>query len=284
MTTVAKVSTDLVPPVRLGRLLRERRQRQGWALAELAALHGVDEAELDALEAGVRVLDDATMHLVIDVYGVEHGAIVPQRSELVIDVDEGTISTAEHRVGIGSVTGSEQLLTRYLALVYALRGLPLGTPLTFRELDVDVLGRALAADPLDVQDRLRVLADDIRPPLVTTSTRIRRATVVPLAGLLVGLSAVGGLVIVQRRVEAPHQHEPVPADRHGLTLPVVTVPEPPSGPHDPSTDGDRLTLAETLVGDAAVISRPSTDQRDATDEEGVDIGTAVVIERPATPD
>lgn len=276
-------STDLIPPVRLGRLLRERRERLGWSLQELATLHGLDAADLDALEAGIRILDEATLGMAIDVYEVEHGAIVPQRSELVIDVDEGTISAAEQHVEIGGTTGGEAVLTRYLALVYALRGLPLGAPIVFRDLDIAVLGRALDTEAGDVERRLDDLVAEIRPPLADTSRRIRRATVVPLAGLLVGLTGVGGLVLVQRQVGARAEAEGPPAGVAGLALPIVESGA--AGPGVVSTDPQAMPLGmldTAEIGDAAVEQRPTAAQRAEHAADGVDIGTAIQIERPAT--
>ncbi|MDH4171423.1 MAG: hypothetical protein OEW42_17715 [Acidimicrobiia bacterium] len=278
-------STDLIPPVRLGRLLRQRREELGWGLAELAALHGLDAADLDAVEAGVRLIDDSTMTLVDAVYGIEHGSIVPQRTELVIDIDEGTISAAEHEVGLGTEDQRDQVLTRYLALVYALRGLPLGSPITFRDVDLAVLGRALADEAEQLEQHLQSIVQDLRPELRDTSRRFRRATVVPIAGLLVGLTAVGGLVLVPRSAGHPAGSTPTPTDQVGLTIPIFDRGADgsgmivDSGPAAPAV----LGMSDGVdIGDAAKLERPTAHQQAVNAEKGIDIASAATIERPDT--
>ena len=49
------------------------------------------------------------------------------------------------------------MLSKYLALVYELRGLPAGAALKIRDLDLDVLANALTMRPRDVQQRLHTL-------------------------------------------------------------------------------------------------------------------------------
>jgi len=258
------ISADLIPPVRLGRLLRQRRQDLGWSQAELASLHGLDVADLDAVEAGVALIDEGTVALVESVYGIAHRSIVPQRAELVIDVDEGTIAAAEHQVDLGGATHGEQVLTRYVALVYALRGLPVGSTITFRDIDLAVLGRALDADTGGVEERLHAMVSEHRPELWNTASVFRRAAVVPVAGLLVGLTAIGGLVLVQRSAGAPAVHDPPPADQVGLTLGVDGAPAHPS------------LGANTEIADAVVIERPSSG---AVLPRELDIGQPAVLDR-----
>ncbi|MGI9600774.1 MAG: helix-turn-helix domain-containing protein [Acidimicrobiales bacterium] len=284
---VWSISADLIPPVRLGRLLRERREELGWTLPELSALHGLDTADLDAMEAGVRLLDPATMELIDAVYGVEHGSIVPRRTELVIDVDEGTIAAAEQTVGLGDTDRDDQVLTRYLALVYALRGLPLGSPITFRDVDLSVLGRALTDDVDVVHHRLKNLVDDYRPELRDTSRLFRKATVVPIAGLLVGLTAVGGLVLVQREADSMAESTPVPSDQVGLMLPLSDSEAATEGVivGTGSTTPAVLGMNDAVeIGDAAVLERPSAAERAANEDAGIDIDAATRIERPADED
>jgi len=182
----------------------------------------------------------------------------------VIDVDEGTIAAAEHRVGLDGATHGEQVLTRYLALVYALRGLPVGSAVTFRDIDLAVLGHALDDDVVGVEDRLHALLVEHRPELWNTARLFRRAAVVPMAGLLVGLSAVGGLVLVQRSAGAPAEFDPPPADQVGMTIGVDARPGHPS-----------LGVA-TEIGDAVVVERPPPG---AIAPSGLDIGAPAVLDR-----
>jgi transcriptional regulator with XRE-family HTH domain len=200
MATVTAHS--LVPPVRLGRLLRERREASGLTLAELAAVsHHVSCSLLEDVEAGRVDLSERVLRRVTSLYGVDVAQLVPTRMQLVIDLDAGRLSLAgdnPDRVGTdGSVpTSPEPVLVRYLALLYATRGMPVGAPLPLRRSDIDALAEALSLEGREVQRRLRALMLESDRRVERTVRTLRRRLVVPMVGVLVAVTAAGTLLLV----------------------------------------------------------------------------------------
>jgi transcriptional regulator with XRE-family HTH domain len=236
----ASPSALLVPPVRLGRLLHDAREAHSESLETLARRSGLafDEEWFARLEAGQVPLDEQLVRWVGDLYGVRAGEIVPARSQLVIDLDEGAISIGNRRsplVGAPeALTSSDQVLGNYLALVYLLRDLPPGTPIPIREFDVAVLAQALQRDARDVRTALGRLVASNGDALAGRSASLRRRLIVPVAGILVGLTAVGGLLLV-RSTSSEAQNRDVP----------VTQEDPTSTAREVPVD----------IGDAVVIER-----------------------------
>ncbi|MFQ5556106.1 MAG: helix-turn-helix domain-containing protein [Acidimicrobiales bacterium] len=238
----------LVPPRRLGSLLRGARRAAGIELGELAARSGpLSEVELDDLEHGRRLLDDHELAHVVALYGVDDTVLVPERSRLVIDLDEGRMVVARDDIAIEPMSDSDAVLARYLALVYHLRGLPMGTPIGIRDLDVGVLASALELDPADVERRLdRLLTEGTT--LRTTGESLRRRLLLPLVGVVVAATAIGVLVLVR-------DDDPAPAGRGEPTGAVDT--------------GEQVEPAG-ITPSGADLGRPP-----------VDVGTPAVVENGA---
>ena len=219
----------LVPPVRLGRLLRDAREAQGESIPALVRRSGLayDEEWFARLEAGTVALDDSLVRWAGSLYGIGAGEIVPARSRLVIDLDEGMIAVGSQRVGLTAAqatsTGAEQLLANYLALVYLLRDLPPGTPIPMREVDVAVLAQALQRDDRYVRAALHRLISADSAGLARRSRTMRRRVIVPVAGILVGLTAVGGLLLV-RSTGTEARADDLPATQGGPTSTAKPVP------------------------------------------------------------
>jgi hypothetical protein len=230
----------LVPPVRLGRLLHDARLAHGETLSGLATRSGLayDEEWFGRLESGHVSLDEPLVRWVSSLYGIGAGEIVPARSQLVIDLDEGAISIGNRRAPLAppseGTLSFDQLLGNYLALVYLLRDLPAGTPIPIREVDVAVLAQALQRAPRDVRTALGRLISTDGDSLVGRSAAMKRRLIVPVAGILVGLTAVGGLLLV-RSTSSDAQSIDGPATEEG---PAVTAREVPVD-----------------IGDAVVIER-----------------------------
>ncbi len=227
----------LVPPVRLGRLLGEARVANGEGVDDLVRRCGLafDEEFFTRVELGRAELDEPLVRWLAELYGVSVGQLVPVRSELIIDLTEAQMSVGERHVPL---TGAEpdQILTNYLALVYALRGLPVGSPIPLRHGDVRVLGEALDRSPRAITHSLGRLMDTDTAGVQVRARGLRRRVVVPLAGILVGVTAVGGLLLVRS--------------------PDARAADPPTAP----ADLPELGVAEAVpaqIGDAAVMERSS---------------------------
>ncbi len=187
------------------------------------------------VEAGGATLDESLVRWLTDLYGVEAGLLVPARSRLIIDLDEGHVALGERRFAIDGVE-PDAILTNYLALVYSLRGLPVGTPIPLRNVDLTVLSDALRIPSRDLSMSLgRMMSSDT--DMVREHARgLHRRLVVPVAGILVGLTAIGGLLLVRSDTAGANGGSPV-------------------------TSGPALGAAAQVpvaIGDAVVMERSST--------------------------
>jgi hypothetical protein len=293
---VSEIKDVLVPPRRLGSLLRESRVAAGEELADVAARSGhLTAVDLDELEQGSRAIDDELLAEVVDIYGVDGIDLVPQRSRLVIDLDEGLISADTTQIMVDSPAEPDAVLVRYLALVHRLRGQAVGTKLKIRELDVGVLATALELDEDEIERRLHRLMGD-REAVEVSERSMRRRLLVPMAGVVVAVTAVGVLLLVAEDGTGGEGSDPSPlvtnieAESPALARSVAPV------------GADGLTagvIPETDVGDAAVVegvtpavaldtAGASVDQPEPTAEAtatpeavgaGTGIGSAAILER-----
>ena len=192
----------LIAPLRLGHLLREARETAGLSLEDLGARSDLTVVDLDDLEHGRRLVDDKLLEELIGLYGVEDAALVPERSRLIIDLDEGRISVAESDISIGKMSGPDAVLSRYLALVYRMRQLPIGSPIGLRDIDLGVLSTALELDTTDIEARLeRLIASEDEIEL--DQLRLRHRLLLPVAGVVIAATAAGVLVLVAENETAP---------------------------------------------------------------------------------
>ena len=194
-TWVPVVVDPLVPPARLGALMIARRSAQGLDVAEMARRSNgmFTPAYLENAERGRVALDDRIIGHLVGLYEVNSGPIVPQRSELVLDIDRHQLSVGGTAVSFDSLH-SEDVLERYVSLIYLLRGLDYGSDLVLRDRDLDLLASSLGATESDVRrDILGLLA---APDSVQRAKAVGKGKMVAAAGLLVGLTAFGTLVLV----------------------------------------------------------------------------------------
>jgi hypothetical protein len=215
-------TSTLVPPHRLGALLSEQRARDGSTVDDIVTRLGgrISSDLLRDVEAGRRAVLDEDLLQLVPAYGISAQELVPARSELVIDLDAGTIA-AGGRSGAIVEGRSTEILAQYLALVYELRDVRSGTPLALRDLDLDVLGEALRLERSAVGQRLDAMMNDA----VTVATRrrgLRHRLIVPAAGILVGATTVGALVLLTQD-DAP----PAPGAAVAEATADVPAPEAP---------------------------------------------------------
>ena len=194
-------TATLVPPRRLGALLRQSRLATGTPLEALATAD-LTVVDLDDIEHGRRLVDDDLLQDLVVRYGVEDANLLPKRSQLVIDLDEGRVAIDEADLGAGELCGPDAVLARYLALVYHLRDLPLGSSIALRDLDLDVLSSALELDADEVTRRLRRLMDE-EDAIARDQRRIRRRMLLPLVGVVIAAVSGGALLLVAESDETP---------------------------------------------------------------------------------
>ena len=140
-----------------------------------------------------------------EVYGVRTGELIPDRGELVIDLEGGTVAAGVHqrRIESSGAADPEEVLVQYLALVYAMRGIEPGQPLQLRDVDIGVLAVALADSPAHLESRLEELMLNPDDRVGQRSRRLSHRLIVPAAGILVGATAVGILVMISARDGSP---------------------------------------------------------------------------------
>jgi transcriptional regulator with XRE-family HTH domain len=196
------IDPPLVPARRLGRILSDRRAELGLSVQQISGRldNHLTPAILDDVEHGRRDLSDAELVQVAGAYGVDVQRILPSRSELLIDLDTGTISVGKELTRAGS--DPAQVLERYLGLVHSLRGASVGSDVPLRDNDVDVLAEALELSVDETFARLVEL--QLQPEQIASlARRLKRRLIVPAAGIFVAAVGLGSLIMVSGSQETP---------------------------------------------------------------------------------
>jgi transcriptional regulator with XRE-family HTH domain len=239
----------LVPPRRLGALLHTARGRRSSSLAEVAQRTRLSVAELEQIERGERPLGDDETSEVLRAYGVEPGDVLPERTELVIDLGENVlVAGGEVRTLAGDAPTADAVLASYLSLVYTLRSTAPGTPIVLRDADVAVLSTALHLARTEVEFRLHELMDEPDGEVARRMGLLHHRLLFPVAGVVVAATTVGALLLVQS-----------PRDQEVPSTPPVTSGAPTTAPTvgDPAPPGPGTIDPETEVGPAVVQDRDS---------------------------
>ena len=252
----------------MAQLLAEARRHHDESITELAERSGGAFAagDLLALEGGTYPLDDETVRRAVDLYRVDPGVLAPERSRLVIDLDERRLRAGAFVEPLPAPTADEVLAT-YLSLVYTMRHAVPGTPVSLRDADIAVLSRVLELTSADVETRLVDLMADPGDHVGTRHRWLRRRVLVPAAGILVAVTAVGSLVLVNAGDDTTPA---VPVATSGVAPTESTVVEPPPASLIPplvverGPGGEAVTVdpVEAEIGDAIVM------ERDANGEPG----------------
>jgi hypothetical protein len=251
-----------VPLRRLGALLRDARGAAGDDLGAVADRSDgrFDAIDLLAIEAGEYRLTDDEVGILLALYEADPGDLLAARSTLVIDLDEGTVAAGNWSASFAPGSDDpDDVLARYLALLYEMRGLEVGTPIPLRTLDVSVLSQALALPAPAVEERLEVLMVPGNRRLERARRLLDRRILVPAAGLVVAATAVGVLVFT------PSVAEPATGGELGRAVGAVAV-SPVVAPQ-PGTD-----IAPGAVDPSVQVAPPGVD----TEPE---IGEGLTIER-----
>lgn len=197
MGLTAAMTIGLVPHRRLGAMLAQRREMHGYDLADMArrSMGQFSSAELAAIEAGELVLDDAQIEALSLIYEFNSMPPSAQRSRLIIADDEDLPTTLSADDFTDELVIS--VMQRYVALLHLLRSKPVGEILQMRADDAAMLAGAFNRTEADVRDMLeRIMVHDTEI-VENHAERMRRRLVVPAAGLLVGPTPAGMLVLVK---------------------------------------------------------------------------------------
>lgn len=218
-------SQTLVPPGRLGALLIKQRNERGWTVADIAARSDLfNSLDLDRLERGAADLNDHDIDAVLRLYGLDLAVGTYGRSELVVDLGAGSIGVGDTSLGFEGTT-SDLVLERYVSLLYLLREQPVGSELPLRSNDLETLSRTLERSEDRLITDLQSIMGDRRT--VGRTRRLSRRRRVLQAGLLVGASLAGSLIIVgdfiptaaaAASVERPSQKGELVLERIGFDM------------------------------------------------------------------
>lgn len=203
----------VVPPKRLGNLLSGIRLERGFTLEEAAQALGGHWTALYLLEAetGQRPLMDPEIRDLAKLYDIDVTTLVPERSHLIIDLDDGFMSiNGELSRFESSEVERQEILKRYLALVYLMRNKEPGHAIPLRLTDLEILAGVLSTDKRTVEDQLRLMMERADRGLTSRIGRLKGRLFVPAAGIFVAGTAMGALILTSGPVGAQEDHtEPV---------------------------------------------------------------------------
>lgn len=185
----------LVPPARLGALLVERRTAQGLDVIDMARRSNgmFTPTYLENAERGRVSVDERVIGHLVGLYENEAGPVIPQRSELVLDIDRRQIAIGGTVAGFDSLH-ADDLLDSYVSMVYELRGLTPGSDLVLRDRDLAVLAQALGTTEVELRRDIRGLIE--APDSVKQAKSVGRLRMLATSGVLVGVSVVAAVVLV----------------------------------------------------------------------------------------
>ena len=281
-----------VPPNRLGQLLSEARLRTGSDLEQLAHRSEFTVGELSDLEAGHQLLDDDLIKRVTELYQIDCGPIVPQRSGLVIDLDDQLMTASSHALPLDS-DAREHVLDRYLSLVYLLRNNTPGTKVTLRDEDLDILSASLKERRELIEEQLLLAMEPENETVFALFSWFRKRVWVPAAGALVGVTSVGALVMLSssspsgdfvdtQQLLADANPEP---DADSTIAGVQLAPGPTSDlPASENTTADTtITASGVSSGSGSSTSSASPTSIPASNEPQIDRPASVVASESLAP-
>ena len=198
MTTEAH-DLGLIPPGRLGPLAAQA--RAGWGLTPTDVCKATDglinSRELRLLESGRLAPTEEQTKALFAVLGIALEEITPSRVRLEIDRTQGRLVAGSLVTRVLPNATDQQVFTRYLCLVYALRRVRPGTFLVPRADDLDVLAEALHQNSTQSRLHLEHLMRHHRDALRLGVRSIVGRAALPGLGLLVGMTSLGALLMVE---------------------------------------------------------------------------------------
>ena len=112
-----------------------------------------------------------------------------ERLPLVLDLAGGVMGSGAVEISTVGLDSPDQILARYLAFVYNLRGLPVGSRIDFRGVDLEVLSEVLSLDVDVVVSRLEWFIEE--ESAVRGELRRRRWRLLPVGVVVLGVCVAG---------------------------------------------------------------------------------------------
>jgi hypothetical protein len=231
MTSVL-IDLGLVPPARLGPFVEMGRQQLGMSREEFsqATAGRLTVQDVTLLERGRLVCREVQLAAIQDVLGVQFARTVPTRTRLIIDPMQGRLVIGGNVAEVLPDVTDDELLLRYLALVYLCRRARPGTYVVPRADDVDTLAAVLDTTTSRVRQRLARMPHEYRDVLRLTVRRASGGRLLPGLGLFVGVHSRGALVMIDSESNQTDAHM-----------------RPPTGPNasaSDETDGPVATVVQ----------------------------------------
>jgi len=277
-------TSTLIPPGRLGALLSSRRQAMGLDIAQMSHRSGgrFSPNLLVDLERGRTALDDVGVAELTQLYEVESGPVVPSRSKLVVDLTGGQLRVGDTGV---DVAGNEidEVLERYLSLLYLLRNMQPGKQLTLRTPDLEILSESLERTLAELEQRLGHLM--LGTSVETRTTLLRKRLIVPGAGLLVGLTTIGALVMIGGGAATPATDVVMPDSASAPSAQLSTVQSISIGERIVLPSGVTAEIVDTSGAETPALETPAVEMSAVESEAPTHSAFADAVAEPveATP-
>lgn len=156
--------------------------------------HGVfTPSFLEDVERGRVTPDERTVSNLVGLYEVEAGPVVPERSQLVLDLDRHELIVDGSSMPFDSLH-TDDVLGGYVSLIYQLRGLEPGSDLVLRDRDLAVLSQSLGVADEELRREIRGLID--APDSVRLAKAVGWGRVLAAAGLITGVTVLGVAVLL----------------------------------------------------------------------------------------
>jgi hypothetical protein len=177
MVLQSKTLVSYIPTARLAQLLVVGRGAMGIPLDEMSdRFEGrFTVFQLMQLEAAILPINDDDLRAIARAYGLDYTLFAPGRGELRVDLAGSTMSMGETESTFESGSSANEVLIRYLALLYNLRVIKPGDELVLRDPDLEVLAKAFDRPVAQIEHALRHLmtnnASEIRTQVKALTKR-----------------------------------------------------------------------------------------------------------------
>jgi Helix-turn-helix domain len=233
--TTTLVDLGLVPPARLGPFVEMARRQLGMSREEVAAASTgrLSVQDLTLLERGRLVCREPHLGALQDLLGLPFAHVVPNRTRLIIDPMQGRLVIGGNVAEVLPDATDDELLVRYLSLVYLCRRARPGTYVVPRADDVETLADVLDSPTARIRQQLARLPYEQKDVLRLCVRNASGRRLLPGLGLFVGVHRRGALVMVDPETpttELPANHltfdPPGSQDNNGVVVPIGSARHP----------------------------------------------------------
>jgi hypothetical protein len=196
--TAQAADLGLIPPARLGPFVGLARRSLGLSADELAQQSDgrLSARDVKLLERGRLACDEEQLGALEQLLGVTFETTAPIRTRLIVDPTQGRLVLGGAVTEMVPDASDEELLVRYLMLVYLCRKVRPGSFIVPRADDIALLADVLRKRPVEVRQSLARLPREERDALRTGVRRLSRRRLLPGLGLFVGACHDGALLLV----------------------------------------------------------------------------------------